>query len=544
MTQNNTQYKNCVLYQSFIAEYSDWTALMSVDLEKATIPHRVARAASLYGDATAVEDEGRSWPFRELDQMRVRSAKAFLATGMKPGDRIALWAPNSAEWIFATIGLQSIGAILVPLNTRLKGKEAGYILRQSGARLLLTVSDFLGVNYPNLIADEDLPDLEQNVLLQGGGPDITWADFLEQGSNISDQAVADCLAQLSPDDLSDILFTSGTTGNPKGVMTTHGQTVEVFEVWSNTVGLRDGDRYLIVNPFFHSFGYKAGWLACVLRGATIIPHQVFDAGQVLKRVSAENISVLPGPPTLYQSILADPNFGQADLSSLRLAVTGAASIPVELIEHMKSKLGCETVLTAYGLTESCGVVSMCAQDDDAKTIATTSGKAIRGVELRCVDETNTEVERGTPGEIIFRGFNVMKGYFNDEAATRDTIDKDGWLHTGDIGIMDERGYIQITDRKKDMFITGGFNCYPAEIENILVAHDTIIQAAVIGVPDERMGEVAKAFIVCRDGETLDPDAVIAWCRDNMANYKVPRYVDCVDALPMNASGKVQKFLLK
>jgi acyl-CoA synthetase (AMP-forming)/AMP-acid ligase II len=352
------------------------------------------------------------------------------------------------------------------------------------------------------------------------------------------------LEALSPDDLSDLLFTSGTTGHPKGVMTAHGQNVRAMATWSGLIGLGEGDRYLVVNPFFHSFGYKAGWLASFMRGATVLPHAVFDVPAVLERVARERISVLPGPPTLYQSILAHPERARFDLSSLRLAVTGAAAIPVELVRRMRGELGFETVLTAYGLTEACGLVTMCREGDDPETIATTSGRAIPDVEVRCIDAAGAEVPRGTPGEVVVRGYNLMRGYFDDEEETRKAIDADGWLHTGDVGVMDARGYLRITDRIKDMFIVGGFNCYPAEIEGQMYGSGLFAQVAVIGVPDERMGEVGMAFVVPAPGASLSPESVIAWCRGNMANYKVPRRVAVVDALPQNASGKVLKWALR
>jgi acyl-CoA synthetase (AMP-forming)/AMP-acid ligase II len=349
-------------------------------------------------------------------------------------------------------------------------------------------------------------------------------------------------AELAPDDLADIMFTSGTTGKPKGVMTTHGQTLRVFEVWSRLVGLNEGDRYLIVNPFFHTFGYKAGFIACLMRGATIIPHAVFDVPSVIQRITDERVSVLPGPPTLYQSILNATERG--DLSSLRLAVTGAAPVPVELIKRMRSELTFETILTAYGLTESTGVVTMCRPSDDAETISNTSGCAIPDVEVLIVDDANVEMARGEPGEIIVRGYNVMQGYYQDPKATAETIDAEGWLHTGDIGVMDARGYVDITDRKKDMFIVGGFNAYPAEIENELLTHPSVAQAAVVGMPDARLGEVGCAFVVPRSGAALDAEELISWAREKMANFKVPRRVEIVDALPLNASGKVLKVELR
>ena len=304
------------------------------------------------------------------------------------------------------------------------------------------------------------------------------------------------------------------------------------------------DRYLVVNPFFHSFGYKAGWLACILRGATCLPHAVFDVPEVLERIGRDRISVLPGPPTLYQSILALPGRQDFDLSSLRLAVTGAAAIPVELVERMRDELGFDTVITGYGLTETCGIVSMCRDEDDSDTIATTSGRPLPGVELRCEDPDGKEVPRGEPGEVVVRGYNVMRGYFDDEEETARTIDPDGWLHTGDIAIRDERGYLRITDRIKDMFIVGGFNCYPAEIENLLFSSGLCAQVAVIGIPDARLGEVGMAWVVPAARRELTREAVIAWCREHMANFKVPRRVEIVDELPTNASGKVMKFVLR
>ena len=523
-----------------------------------TIPALVDRAAERFGARSALEDGAARLTFAELAAAGRRAARAFIAAGLAPGDRVAVWAPNVHEWIVAAIGLQSAGGVLVPLNTRLKGAEAGYVLAKSGARILCTVGEFLGTDYPALLRGAlggagpgrpvaDLPALERLILLRGaaaGAGVTTWADFLARGDAVPAVEAERRAAAVAPGDLSDIMFTSGTTGNPKGAMTAHGQNLCAFQVWSEVVGLREGDRYLIVNPFFHSFGYKAGWLSALMCGATILPHLVFDVPVVLARVGAERVTVLPGPPTLYQAILAYPERGRFDLSSLRLAVTGAAVIPVELIHRMRDDLGFETVITGYGLTETCGIVTMCRYDDDPETIATTSGRAIPGIEVRCVGDDGREAPRGEPGEVVVRGYNVMRGYFEESAATAETVDAEGWLHTGDVGVMDARGYLRITDRIKDMFIMGGFNCYPAEIENLMRGHDAVGQVAVIGVPDERMGEVGMAFVVPAAGAAPTPESVIAWCRANMANYKVPRHVAIVDALPLNAMGKVTKFVLR
>jgi acyl-CoA synthetase (AMP-forming)/AMP-acid ligase II len=318
----------------------------------------------------------------------------------------------------------------------------------------------------------------------------------------------------------------------------------VFQTWSEVVGLQAGDRYLVVNPFFHTFGYKAGIVACLLRGATIVPQAVFDVPTTLELIGRERISVVPGPPTLYQSILDLPDRTSYDVSSLRLAVTGAAVVPVALVERMRSELAFDTVLTAYGLTEATGTVTMCRQDDDPVTIATTSGRAIPDTEVRVVDPDNLPAPVGEPGEVVVRGYNVMRGYFEDPEATAQTIDADGWLHTGDIGVLDERGNLRITDRLKDMYVVGGFNAYPAEIEQVLTTHPAVAEAAVVGVPDERMGEVGKAFVVVRGGAELVADDLIAFAREHMANYKVPRSVEVVEVLPRNASGKVLKFELR
>ena len=326
-------------------------------------------------------------------------------------------------------------------------------------------------------------------------------------------------------------------------MTTHAQSMRAYLSWSEVVGLRRGDRYLVVAPFFHCFGYKAGWLACLMRGATVLPQPVFDVAEVLARIPRDRVSVLPGPPALYQMILNADRSG-SDLSSLRLAVTGAASIPVQLIHDMRDVLGFDTVITGYGLTEATGIATMCRFDDDPETIAKTSGRAIPGVVVKVVDAAGHELPPGQPGEVLVQGYNVMKGYLDEPEQTAATV-VDGWLSTGDVGILDERGYLRITDRIKDMFIVGGFNAYPAEIEHTLLGHPAVAEAAVIGVPDPRLGEVGMAFLVAARGEAEVPEAeLIAWCRERMANFKVPRRVRWVEALPRNASTKVMKFELR
>ncbi|WP_406304405.1 FadD3 family acyl-CoA ligase [Streptomyces sp. NBC_00885] len=511
---------------------------MRGDLEWGTIPRLVRSAAERYADREAVVEGRTRVSYAELGERVERAAAACIAAGVQPGDRVAIWAPNTLDWVVSALGAVTAGAVLVPLNTRFKGTEAAYVLQRSRARLLFVTGTFLGTSYVASLrrAEVDLPHLEQVVVLADSAPEDyrTWKDFLAGGDGVTAADVrtrADSIQSSAP---SDIIYTSGTTGRPKGAVITHAQTLRCYDVWSELAGLREGDRYLIVNPFFHTFGYKAGIIACLTRGATMVPQPVFNVDTVLANIASERISVLPGPPTLHQSLLDHPARDQHDLTALRLVVTGAAVVPLQLVERLRSELHINTVLTAYGLSEASGIVTMCRRGDAPETIATTSGRAIPGTEVRVSAAT------GEPGEVLVRGHNVMQGYFEDPDETAKAITEDGWLRTGDVGVLDEGGNLRITDRIKDMFIVGGFNAYPAEIEQLLGLHPDIADIAVIGIPDARLGEVGKAYAVRRRGATVTADDLIAWSRREMANYKVPRVVEFVGELPRNASGKVLK----
>ena len=514
-----------------------------------TIPEALARAASTFGDAEAVVDGETRWSFQQLFDESERVARCLVASHVGPGDRVALWAPNSARWIATSFGVYLAGAVLVPVNTRFKGMEAAHVLRRSQAKLLCASTDVLGTDLIGLLEDVgELPDLGETVVIDGPTRpgSVSWGDFVSR-ANHSDGDVS--LPRVGPQDLSDIIFTSGTTGAPKGAMLAHGPSVRTYEAWSDAVGLQQGDRYLCVYPFFHTAGLKSAVLACVLKGATVLPHAVFDPAVVMERVSGERISVLPGPPTVFQSMLEHPQRSRYDLSTLRLSVTGAATVPVEVIRRMRDDLKIATVVTGYGLTETTGTVSMCRYDDPPEVIATTVGKPLEGVRVRIVADDGSILPSGSPGEILVQGFNVMLGYFADEEATEAAVDQEGWLRTGDIGLVDDDGNLHITDRKKDMFIVGGFNAFPAEIEGIMLTHPSVAQVAVVGVPDERLGEIGQAFVVRRadereGDEEVDEATLVAWCRDHMANYKVPRHIAFVNELPLTASGKVQRFRLR
>jgi HIP---CoA ligase len=509
-----------------------------------TLAQLLFSSAEQFAGRTAIEENGESIDFAQLPERVMAFTRGLMAMGIQAGDRVGIWAPNSTDWILAALGIHCAGAVLVPINTRMKGLEAADVLERSGCRLLFIQQRFLEVDYPDMLAPHRPASLEHLVVLEGDRPqspaDLTVTQFLRSAAIIDAQSARRRALAIGPDAICDLLFTSGTTGKPKGVMSAHGQNLRAFREYAKIIGLVPGDRYLIVNPFFHAFGYKAGWLTCLIAGATILPHAVFDPEQVFQRIARERISVLPGAPTLYLSLLAHPQLKQTDLSSLRIAVTGSASIPPSLIERMRNELGFAVVTTAYGLTECGGLATICDPQDSAQVIAGTSGRPIAGTEVSIRDPHNQALDAGQTGEICLRGFHVMQGYFQNPEATREAIDTDGWLHTGDVGRLDEAGNLIITDRLKDMFIVGGFNCYPAEIEAALIRHPAIAQVAVIGLADARMGEVGCACVVLREGAELDEGQLIAWSREHMANYKVPRRVCFLSALPLNPSSKVAK----
>ena len=501
-----------------------------------TIPQILFQQAARRPDALAIMDGDWDLTYGDLAREVEIVAEIMNAMGLAHGDKFGIWAPNCAEWVIIALAGQTLGAVMVTLNTRYKGVEAADILRRSHCKYLFTVKGFLGHDYPAMLAGENLPDLQDIIVIRQEEGVGAFKSFMQRRRKETNFDL------VQDTDISDIIFTSGTTGAPKGAMTTHSQNVQVFESFTDAIGMNETDRYLIVNPFFHSFGYKAGWLSCLIKGAAIFPLAVFDPKDVLRRIERDKITVMPGAPTIFQTLLSHPDLSKHDISSLRVATTGATTIPVDLIRRMHEELGIDDVFSAYGLTESTGVVSLCQKGDDFKTIATTCGRPLPGTELRIVNDAGEDVPRSEEGEIWVRGFHVMQGYLDDKAATAETITDEGWLKTGDIGRQDAQGYIKVTDRKKDMVIVGGFNVYPAEVEKSLLQHPQISDVAVTGVPDERLGEVTHAHIVSSD--EITGEDIIAWSREHMANYKVPRQITFHQSLPRNASGKVQKFLLK
>ncbi|GAA3834209.1 FadD3 family acyl-CoA ligase [Nocardioides panacisoli] len=497
-----------------------------------TIPALLRAAAERYGDRPAYVAGDRTLTYAELLEAVRDLARRYVGHGLAAGERVVVWGPNSIEWVVAALATTYAGGVLVPANSRYTGHEVADLVDRTAATTVLVADGFLGRSQlAELRAASEL----SSTRVLGSLADLSLDHRGEerQVREASSEEVESRADAVAPDDVADILFTSGTTGRPKGAMSAHRQSIGVARAWAELGGVTADDRYLVINPFFHSFGYKIGILVGLLTGATLYPVATFDLDETMRIIETERITLLPGAPTIYQSLLSAPGREDRDLSSLRLAVTGAAVVPVVLIERMRAEapegLGIDHVVTAFGMTEAV-VVTMCREDDSAETVATTNGRAIPGMETRIAAN----------GELLVRGDYVMLGYLDDPAATAEAIDADGWLHTGDVGEMDELGNLRITDRLKDMYISGGFNVYPAEVEQTLLRLDGVQDVAVVGVPDERMGEVGKAFVV----GTAARDEVIAFAKERLANFKVPRYVETVDVLPRNLSGKVLKQALR
>jgi acyl-CoA synthetase (AMP-forming)/AMP-acid ligase II len=487
-----------------------------------TLPALLREAAERFGDHPAYVEGERTLSYADLLERVRLTAGAYAQRGVGPGDLVVLWGPNSIDWAIAALAVSYAGGVLVPVNSRYVGPEVADVVERTGAALVVVHDGFLGRDQLRELADAGVTTHV-----------ATLADVARARTYVDSRASS----EVAPDDVADVLFTSGTTGRSKGAMSAHRQTIGVARVWAELGGVRQDDRYLVVNPFFHSFGYKIGIVVGLLTGCTLYPMATFDVDDAMRLIESERITVFPGAPTLYQSLLNAPGRAARDLSSLRLAVTGAAVVPVVLIERMREELGIDQVVTAFGMTEAV-VVTMCRDGDTAETVATTNGRAVPGMEIRIAST------HGQTGELLVRGDHVMLGYLDDPEATREAIDEDGWLHTGDVGSLDEQGNLRITDRLKDMYISGGFNVYPAEVEQALARLDGVADVAVVGVPDQRMGEVGRAYVVRAAGSSLTQDAVLAFARERLANFKVPRQVAFVESLPRNLLGKVLKTELR
>ena len=511
-----------------------------------TIAAVVDHAAHFQGHQEGLIDGGNRWSFAELVTKAHEAARALMASGVARGDRVAIWAPNTSEWVTVALGAHAVGVVVVPINTRFKGGEVADILRRTRAKMMFLVTDFLDTDYVGALERMGKAEtLSEIVVLRGSCPPKTTSfdSFMERSSMVADTERALRSENIAGTDPCHILFTSGTTGEAKGVMLNHAAVCRSYRSWATQVGL-DRDRYLLANPLFHTLGLHAGLLSCLMTGSTMVMQQVFDPSAVLERIDAENLTVVCGPPAMFQTLLNADNLHAHDLSSLRLAVIGGAVISPELIAQMFNRLGFEKIVTGYGLAEASGVVTTCHHNDDRKIIAQTSGRALKDIEVQVVDKTGKPVPTGESGEVWVRGYNITDGYLDDPDCTAEIIDSDGFLHTGDIGSMDAEGNLAITGRLGDMFIVGGFNVHPTEVERTIATHPGVAQVAVIGVSDQRLGEVGYAFVVSKEGYAPDHEGLLSWCRQELANYKVPRYVKFVANLPTNANGKVLKHQLR
>ncbi len=495
-------------------------------------------------DKDAIIEGQTKVTYRQLDERVAHCAKAFVAAGVQPGDRIGLWAPNSTEWIVIALGIQSVGAALFPINTRYKPSEAAYPLQKSKAKFLFAADGFMGIEGAAAVAkvrEEGELDIRTIKINGDKAKEDSLSSFFSAAESIGDDLRAQKRKDILATTLCDIMFTSGSTGKPKGVRHLHGPTVRQTFNTIEENQLTATDRMLVINPFFHVFGYTGGWVPALFSGATVYPLPVFDAEHVLDIIQREGITYFPGPPTIFHSLLEHPRLHEYDMSSLRFSLTGSADVPVDLIQKMLDELTFDRVVQAYGMTE-CGTATNTVASDNPETIATTIGKASKDLEVRVVDGKNNPVPVGEKGEIVVRGYAVMDGYLDDDDATAAAIDQEGWLHTGDLGTYDENGYFKILGRIKDMIIVGGFNVYPAEVEDMMREHPSVRDVALIGVSDDRLGEVGCAFVILR--EDIQPDDLHQWCRENMANFKVPRYIEFLDSFPLTGSNKISKLALR
>jgi len=515
-----------------------------------TIPALMRHAAARRGDHPALVSQiDGAISYRELDRQADLVAKALIADGAQPGDRAVIWAPNMWEWVAIAIGIQRAAGVMVPLNTRLKGAEVSDIVRRGAIVRLFSIGNFLGRYYPVMLKDEAMPGLRRRIILRArpdelGEGESRFEDFMALAEGISDAQLAEREAIVTPDTLADLMFTSGTTGAPKGALFDHRRSLGGGRAWVDIAQQTPDDRYVCFGPFSHNASYKAGWVASLMAGSTLYWPEAYDPVIVLDLVANNRITVMPAPPTVFQEMLAFPSWRDWDISSWRFMSTGSTVVPIELMKRLQAETPIQAITTGYGMTECCGSATHTRPGDPMERVAYTVGTAIPGTEIRVAGPDGRPLPVGEPGEVLIRDDKLLIEYMDNPEATRATLDTDGWLHSGDVGFLDADGYLKLTDRLKDMYIVGGFNVYPAEIEKQMTGLPGIHQSAIIGVDDQRLGEVGHAFIVRSAGSTITADEVIGWAKANLANYKVPRGVTFLDALPMNSSGKVIKYALK
>jgi fatty-acyl-CoA synthase len=513
-------------------------------------------------DGLVYPDRGLRLSYREFDALCDRVAKGLLKLGIKKGEHVAIWATNVPEWVILQFATAKIGAVLVTINTSYKTAELEYILEQSDATTLFLVKGFKDTDYvqtlgevvpelakssPGALQTAKLPFLKHVVFLGGGAPAgmRAFAELEEMGKSVSDAELAAVKASLNCFEVINMQYTSGTTGFPKGVMLTHHNILNNGFNIGECMKFTERDRLCIPVPFFHCFGCVLAVLACVTHGTTMVPVETFNPEAVLKAIEAEKCTAVHGVPTMFIAELEHPNFAKYDLTSLRTGIMAGSNCPIEVMKRVIRDMHASEITIAYGQTESSPVITQTRTDDPIELRVATVGRVLPNVEMKIVDiETGATLPPGKQGELCTRGYLVMKGYYKMPEETAKAIDPDGWLHTGDLAVMDENGYTKITGRIKNMIIRGGENIYPREIEEFLYTHPKISDVQIYGVPDRKYGEQVMAAIIVKKGETLSEEEVKEFCRGKIANYKVPHYVKFVDEYPMTASGKIQKFKLR
>jgi fatty-acyl-CoA synthase len=508
-----------------------------------TIGENLTRAAVAFGGRDALVDvaSGRRWTYGQLETDVDTVARGLLARGVTKGDRVGIWAPNVPDWVLVQYATARIGAILVNINPAYRTHELAYVLRQAGVRTLVSAESFKTSDYRAMVGEirADCPDLREVVFLGG----LDWDTLLADAAEVSAETLAEAAGQLSPDDPINIQYTSGTTGFPKGATLSHHNILNNGFFVGELCRYTEEDRICVPVPFYHCFGMVMGNLGATSHGAcVVIPAPAFEPAATLRAVAEERCTSLYGVPTMFIAELADPDFGTYDLSSLRTGIMAGSPCPVEVMKRVVNEMGMTEVTICYGMTETSPVSTQTRADDDLERRVSSVGAVHPHVEVKVVDpETGLTVPRGQPGEFCTRGYSVMLGYWNEPAKTAEAIDAARWMHTGDLAVMDDHGYLNIVGRIKDMVIRGGENIYPREIEEFLYTHPDIVDAQVIGVPDTKYGEELCAWVRVRDGAgPLTAETVREFCTGKLAHYKIPRYVQVVDSFPMTVTGKIRK----
>jgi fatty-acyl-CoA synthase len=530
-----------------------------------TIGANFERTVAAHGDVEALVEvaTGRRWTYAELDRDVDALARGLIGAGLAVGDRIGIWAPNCAEWTIMQFATAKIGAVLVNVNPSYRTHELSYAVNQSGMRMLVSAVEFKTSKYREMVEEVSAGSAGGSVSTSGpGGPGGSgvptlervvyigtddWDALLADGVDVRQEAVAERMAGLAPGDAINIQYTSGTTGYPKGATLSHRNILNNGYFVTEAINLTEADRLCIPVPFYHCFGMVMANLGCTTHGATmVIPAQGFDPAATLKAVADERCTILYGVPTMFIAMQNHPSFAGTDFSTLRAGIMAGSICPIEVMKHCIDDMNMAGASIAYGMTETSPVSTQTLADDDLERRTATIGKVHPHVEIKVVDPlTGETVERGRTGELCTRGYSVMIGYWQDEEKTAETIDPEGWMHTGDLAEMREDGYCNIVGRIKDMVIRGGENVYPREIEEFLYTHPDIADVQVVGVPDARYGEELCAWIVMKDGRTpLDVDAVREFCSGRLAHYKLPRYVMVVEEFPMTVTGKIRKVQMR